>query len=345
MRKFRTFSLVLALMLTSQVPASLAETAPVNPSEVSEDFILSHPAEDENLNAFSSQDEAKEYWTPQRMMAALPADLPDSNTTVQLSQEQQDSSQASNQPKTIVEPQSAQQNTNFSTLGRQLATAQTTSFMKVPSATGKVFFSYQGQDFVCSGAAIASQRKNVVSTAAHCLHAGRNGGWHSNLVFVPAYYQGQTPYGVWSGQHSIVDADWYNDEKDEADNGFFRVYPNNEGQQLTSVVGGNGLRINASPAQQQVRVWGWPARLPYNGKVGHFCYSDTQAVLEDPKEMFMGCTLNSGASGGPWILDENEEGQGYVFGVVSRGSYRYGYPMIISTPFDSKVEEMFKLIQ
>ncbi len=62
------------------------------------------------------------------------------------------------------------------------------------STVGKVFFSNSaGQDFVCSGTAVASLNHNVVDTAGHCLYW--NGGWVKNVVFCPLYDQWQ--YAVW----------------------------------------------------------------------------------------------------------------------------------------------------
>jgi hypothetical protein len=44
---------------------------------------------------------------------------------------------------------------------------------------------------VCSGTVIKDVnhpgKSNLVWTAGHCAHAGGNGGWYRNLVFVPAY--------------------------------------------------------------------------------------------------------------------------------------------------------------
>ena len=44
---------------------------------------------------------------------------------------------------------------------------------------------------VCSGTVVKDPRNpgksNLVWTAGHCVHAGDDGGWYRNIVFVPAY--------------------------------------------------------------------------------------------------------------------------------------------------------------
>ncbi len=64
-----------------------------------------------------------------------------------------------------------------------------------PSAHGKVFFTDNGVNYVCSGSAITGTNESVVWTAGHCVYEGP-GGFFTNFMFVPAYRDGAAPYGA-----------------------------------------------------------------------------------------------------------------------------------------------------
>src|SRR3546814_14320291 len=60
-----------------------------------------------------------------------------------------------------------------------------------------------GSGSYCSAATINTRSKRVVITAGHCVHEGRGGTWHSNLVFVPRYdgtAADPTPYGTFQAR-------------------------------------------------------------------------------------------------------------------------------------------------
>jgi V8-like Glu-specific endopeptidase len=60
-----------------------------------------------------------------------------------------------------------------------------------------VFGTLNGQNYVCSAGTVNSPAGDMVFTAGHCVNDG-NGNWATNWVYVPAYYYGQTPYGMWT---------------------------------------------------------------------------------------------------------------------------------------------------
>ncbi|MGJ5693992.1 trypsin-like serine peptidase, partial [Streptomyces pratensis] len=59
---------------------------------------------------------------------------------------------------------------------------------------GKVFFDAPAGSMVCSATVIADPanpgKSNLVWTAGHCVHAGKEGGWYRNIIFVPSYNDG-----------------------------------------------------------------------------------------------------------------------------------------------------------
>ena len=58
----------------------------------------------------------------------------------------------------------------------------------------------------------------------------------------------------------------------------------------------------------------------------------------------MPCTMTGGASGVPWLRSRIDENLGYVFGVTSRRTIS-GDEMLISTPFDAAVNNLFQGIK
>ena len=78
---------------------------------------------------------------------------------------------------------------------RPLAAAQQIPppYTSQPTSTnGKVFFTDDGLNYVCSGTAVLSGNRSTVWTAGHCVHDGAS-GFHTNWAFVPAYADGSAP--------------------------------------------------------------------------------------------------------------------------------------------------------
>jgi V8-like Glu-specific endopeptidase len=77
------------------------------------------------------------------------------------------------------------------------------------SAVGKLFFKIGGADYVCSASLI---QPGVIVTAAHCVceFGGGAGGWYSNWQFIPAYYNGKKPYGIWNIETAWVMTSYLN---------------------------------------------------------------------------------------------------------------------------------------
>jgi hypothetical protein len=115
-----------------------------------------------------AQDKAavQRYWTPERMRNARPADRILSGTFAPAA-------------KRVKKPAAAVQ-----------VPPPYTSF---PIRTnGKVFFTDDGLNYVCSGTALLSGNKSVVWTAGHCVHDGAS-NFHTNWAFVPGYADGSSP--------------------------------------------------------------------------------------------------------------------------------------------------------
>ncbi|HPY40977.1 MAG TPA: trypsin-like serine protease [Thiolinea sp.] len=66
---------------------------------------------------------------------------------------------------------------------------------------GRLFFKVGADTAICSASLI---KPGIVVTAAHCVaEFGTNTGF-TNFQYVPAYFQGQAPYGVWTATNVYV---------------------------------------------------------------------------------------------------------------------------------------------
>jgi len=173
----------------------------------------------------------------------------------------------------------------------------------VSRTTGKVFFTMDAQDYVCSAAVVTSANSNVVITAAHCVKDG-NGSWAGNWEFVPGFgYGDRRPYGTWTASHFFVPGQWSHGRDDNDDVAFVTLSPkqvSGRTMDIGQVVGGQNIAFGGPSAHAY--AFGYPAEPPYDGTVLYYCRGRTKP---DPyhasKDAGLRCGLNAGSSGGPWL--------------------------------------------
>ena len=215
--------------------------------------------------------------------------------------------------------------------------------------TGKLFFFRKGEEnsgnyYVCSGTVVQSRNRSLVWTAGHCLHDGKGGDWHTDMVFVPAFANtsGDTnidpanldafaPLGVFPIRHAWTSQQWI-DTGDEHggdlthDYGVLEVGRNGDGLTLDDALASAGpaagkpvpILFNA-PTVTKLSIMGYPAATPFDGMTQWACQADTVQLLNvaelgpTAKEYRAGCDLTGGASGGGWFV----RGPGQPAGEVS----------------------------
>jgi hypothetical protein len=92
-------------------------------------------------------------------------------------------------------------------------TATQTRNVNLPRTIGKVFFvTADGRYHWCSGTSVQSRYSNLVATAAHCVYE-KGDDVFAKWIFVPGYYQGKAPFGVYVGAYAFTtyDVDTYDD--------------------------------------------------------------------------------------------------------------------------------------
>ncbi|MFF8520548.1 hypothetical protein ACF05X_00235 [Streptomyces werraensis] len=217
------------------------------------------------------------------------------------------------------------------------AQAERTPYHENAAPVGKVFFDSPEGPAVCSGTVIKDVnhpgKSNLVWTAGHCVHAGADGGWYRNIVFVPAYNDygrseaelGQAdaseiaPYGNWWADWASTSNGWIQGGSESGGDGaaydyaVLHVRPEQGSQSLEETVGA-ALDVDFSgPTAAEAGTtgaWGYPAAPPYNGLRMFKCLDAPGRFSLAPSlpDMYrIGCTMTGGSSGGGWFRVVNGE--------------------------------------
>lgn len=166
--------------------------------------------------------------------------------------------------------------------------------------TGKIFYRRpDGVDSWCSASAINSESKRLVLTAGHCIHTGSGGDWMQNVVFVPAYHQGQRPFGTFPWRMMTTFNAWIDNNDRTRDVGMIVTAPNAAGQVLVNTVGGHGLSVNPS-RQTYVHIVGYPQNGD-QGEVQWNCWGTTSRWSLFDGGLKLACGWGGGSSGSPWL--------------------------------------------
>ncbi|MEO3870336.1 hypothetical protein ABGB18_16105 [Nonomuraea sp. B12E4] len=111
-------------------------------------------------------------------------------------------------------------------IGEETKTEAKVQNVNMPKTIGKVFFvNSKGEKKWCSATSIQSTHRNLVSTAGHCVYdteAGKD--VMDKWVFVPGYYQGRAPWGIYVGYQAFTHYDFDVYEDFDRDYAFVTVY-------------------------------------------------------------------------------------------------------------------------
>lgn len=204
----------------------------------------------------------------------------------------------------------------------------------VPSTVGRLYsVTPNGKDYYCTASVVASDTKNLIYTAAHCVYNKDNpefgaDGWHSSFVFIPAYHEKlvdnkrvpQAPFGQWMSSHASVYQGWTVDRDRSFDQAFLTLDPSVDGRLLQDLVGANGLTYDEPTPQLLINAWGYPRWGDYETQRWrpHRCSLTMEASSEVvPDGVRMMCKMTAGSSGGPWIKARSTANYGYVVAVTS----------------------------
>ncbi len=132
---------------------------------------------------------------------------------------------------------------------------------------GKVLLSVGGGDYACSASSVNSASGELVITAGHCVYSVSDQAWSSNFVYIPAYANGNAPYGTWSGESLATFAGFASSGDNTLDTGYVAVSgPSN----LVATVGGNGVEAGYSSFSDPLFTMGYPSSSP---ETQAYCYA------------------------------------------------------------------------
>ncbi|GAA4233150.1 hypothetical protein FHR32_001621 [Streptosporangium album] len=150
-------------------------------------------------------------------------------------------------------------------IGEEKKTTSTVKNINLPRTIGKVFFEApDGSLKWCSATSIQSKYRNLVATAGHCVYDDKkNASVMNKWVFVPAYYQAKTPYGIYVGKTAYTHYDYsvFNDR--DRDYAFVTVY--------------NGIQLGGG-SSKEVSKADWDK---FSGKKGH---KDVEITFDEYKK-------------------------------------------------------------
>ncbi|MEU9983456.1 hypothetical protein [Streptomyces sp. NPDC050856] len=236
------------------------------------------------------------------------------------------------------------------------ATAVAPPYHSGAPEAGKVLFDGPKGSMVCSATVVKDPanpgRSNLVWTAGHCVHAGKNGGWYRNIAFVPSYNDSArptaelrgssreeiAPYGVWWGDWAQTSEQWIAEGATTGGQGapydfaVIHVTPEKggKGKSLEETVGSAlAVDFNAPATQriERVEATGYPAAPPFDGEKMFQC-ADRPGRLsvkaEQPTMYRIGCTMTGGSSGGGWVA-RGKDGKPALVSNTSIGPVKAGW--------------------
>jgi V8-like Glu-specific endopeptidase len=219
------------------------------------------------------------------------------------------------------------------------ATAQTAAPFSGTPAVGALFIVSGGQlrNHFCTASVVASRAGNVLVTAAHCLD-GYSLRDPANLVFVPGYHNGITPYGIWPVTRAYVNSAWSKTGDPDDDVAFLVVGRADRSASIESVTGAERLAIG-QPRTSMVRVIGYPISIdqPISCQNATTAFTATQL-------QFACADYSNGTSGGPFLIDDGSGGAGLVVGVI--GGFEQGGmtpDLSYSAYFGPKVRALYEM--
>jgi V8-like Glu-specific endopeptidase len=196
---------------------------------------------------------------------------------------------------------------------------------------GKLYFQVPGSSswYSCT-ASVAYNR--ALWTAGHCVYTPGS-GWHRNLTFAPAYKNGNAPYGWWDIRNANIASlqGWTVNGNQAYDIGMAVTQPRS-GTRIAQVTGWLGFKYGKS-TQQFWHANGYPGGIG-NGNLLIVCEGSLSSrwVLAGPDPLGMGCDMQWGSSGGPWLQR---------FQPYKAGRYNYVNSVVSGSPDPNFSKEFF----
>jgi hypothetical protein len=228
---------------------------------------------------------------------------------------------------------------------------------KMLLSTGKVLFTMDGSDWICSGSVVNDGGTNnghsVVLTAGHCVTDNTANSFATNWMFIPqfdttaTYDCASAVQGCWVADAlyastAFATAGGFNDTAVQNDWGFARVTTGNKFGQLDATAGSFPIQYSSGLNGQVLSAFGYPAAGKYHGYDLTYCRGPIgQDSLTSNTTWAMACDMTGGSSGGPWVQTTNYTT--YEDAVLSSlNSYGYsGVKNMYGPKFNTRTQAVF----
>ncbi|MFE4536576.1 trypsin-like serine peptidase [Streptomyces scopuliridis] len=284
----------------------------------------------------STRAERLAFWTPERMREAIdnPLTGPESAPGSVASPTRPTGTPGEAEQKVVASapataPASAPPSTSGSTPPSVAgaAAADIAISQRVPLTTtypmnlvGKLFsYDDQGNEAgTCSASVITTQTKSTIWTAAHCVHRGDksgDAGFYKDLMFIPAYSNGASPWGIWMATTKYAPVG-YTEESDNLESDFAAVElaPEPDYGKIQDAMGAFGYSFGSADHADAVTA-GYPGegyqRTDLDGEYMMACYGNAEDYANfNPfdNRIKMDCDMGKGASGGPMLIASEASG-------------------------------------
>jgi V8-like Glu-specific endopeptidase len=202
---------------------------------------------------------------------------------------------------------------------------------------GALFERDAGGEHFCTASVVTSPGEDLLITAAHCINGGSGSGYKSDIVFVPDYRDGASPYGIWTPERLLVAPQWAKSADPDYDVGFVVLQPLG-GEKIQQVLGADQIAFDAG-YQNLVRVTGYPS----SADAAITCRNWTSE--QSATQLRFNCGgYTGGTSGSPFVTHfDSRSRTGTVVGVI--GGYQQGgdTPSVsYSAYFGSGIQQLYQ---
>lgn len=315
-------------------PLAMVLLLPLAGAAAAQGPIVSLSASNSDAEAQAAALAIQEYWTPERMNAAEPREIPAVVTTESASPATTPALAGApgmvnghppgggaytprvraferSERQALATPQSwgsAPTNPQTGPYGPfQRWTMEGNYLSGFRGIHGKLFFTLGGGNYVCSATVIG---RSTVATAGHCVSDGA-GTWATSILFCPSYYNGtggvHPSRGCWPWVNATTTNAWFLGSDPDYDYACIVTAATGTviANKIGNVTGWAGRAWNW-PSEQPVITFGYPAAFPFPGNVIQQTAStewyNWDATAGGQVSKVIGSDLTGGASGGGWFL-------------------------------------------